>query len=380
MSKDPRTPFADLPASLVDEVLTEASNIGDELCKTLETLRMNQERYRKTLKQVVLHESSLDYPAFPTTCGIDGSYAIERLLTVDLAAAAAVAIEGLTPPSEQRFWETPHHRTYITAETHSSETSTILRAVMLGNELLLATKAPHDLIMLDGTLTLPVIYFNQALNQAAESPHLKCTSEFLDNCVEYLKAYRDILFSPRSDKHHIGLPKYSTRREIGKKLKWPGTHDDRGLLTFLLEPGQLTSPLLLEQPTSEWHLNWKRIPAGSKEASELEKDIVHGLKNICVFYYKPHQWLPVLRIELARLTATDRHRLATVVQGIKHQCSTAAMLEPYPLFLADRTVKALSTALPAFRQVATQRMSEMYNGDISEVFFTMHGYRSESGV
>jgi hypothetical protein len=56
-----------------------------------------------------------------------------------------------------------------------------------------------------------------------------------------------------------------------------------------------------------------------------------------------------------------------------------SILEPYPLYLADRTVKALVRAVPTFRQVATQRLSERYEGDIGEVFFAMHGYRSESG-
>lgn len=380
MTKDQAAPFADLPASLVEEVLQRASEVGDALCDALEHLKKGREDYRKALQSIVLHESSLGYPPFPTTCGIDGSYAIERLLTVDLVAAAAVAVEGLTPPSEERFWENPHHKTFIVSESHSAETSTILRAIMLGNELRLAVKAPHDLVLLDGTLTLPVIYFNQALNQVVKTPDLRCTHEFLDHCLEYLEAYRSLLFAQRSDKHHVGLPKYSTRREIGTSLGWPGEHDDRGLLTLLLQPGELTKPLALEQPSSEWHLNWKQIPASSEKAATLERDIVHGIKNISVFYYKPHAWLPAIRIEMAGGIAANKYRMGVVIQGIKHQCATAAMLEPYPLFLADRTVKALAKALPAFRQVATQRMSDRYEGDISEVFFTMHGYRSETGV
>ena len=55
------------------------------------------------------------------------------------------------------------------------------------------------------------------------------------------------------------------------------------------------------------------------------------------------------------------------------------MLEPYPIYLADRTVKALARAIPAFRQVTTQQISKRYEGDIGEVFFAMHGYRSETG-
>lgn len=44
------------------------------------------------------------------------------------------------------------------------------------------------------------------------------------------------------------------------------------------------------------------------------------------------------------------------------------MLEPYPIYLADRIVKSLARSLPAFRQIATQYISEKYDGDIGEVF------------
>lgn len=49
---------------------------------------------------------------------------------------------------------------------------------MLGRELLLAAQAPHDLVMLDMTLTLPIIYFNQAPNIAPGSPMLPVLRSF----------------------------------------------------------------------------------------------------------------------------------------------------------------------------------------------------------
>jgi hypothetical protein len=124
-----------------------------------------------------------------------------------------------------------------------------------------------------------------------------------------------------------------------------------------------------------------RLPVESgQNAGEVAKDVLAALRDVYVFYYKPHDWLPALRVEVAEVVAANAHRLASVVQGLKHQCATAAMLEPYPVYLADRTVKALARAIPAFRQVTTQRISEKYDGDIGEVFFAMHGYRSESGA
>ena len=380
-------PFADLPAALVDDVLDQTSDVAGKLLTSFQQVREDRESLRKHLvgSGLVIAESSLGYPPIPTTCATDGSYAIERLLTTDLAAAAAVAVEGLTPPSEERHWEMPRHRSFVAAEPHTEDTATILRAVMLGEELRLITNAPHDLLMLDGTFTLPIIYFNQALNKAPGTDQLRCAREFLENCSTYIEAYLTTLRSERSDKHFAALPKYSTRREIGRELDWSENYDDRGMLTMLLDPGELTKPRPLEHPQDNegnitWHLNTQRLPASVKQqATELADEVVSALRPLRVFYYKPQNWLPALRIEVSASIASNTHRLATVVQGIKHQTATPSMLEPYPIYLADRTVKALARAIPAFRQVTTQQISERYEGDIGEVFFAMHGYRSETG-
>ena len=376
-------PFADLPAALVEEVLGQTSSVAQDLLNSFQNIRKEREALRTTLEEsgLIVNESSLGYPPLPTTCAADGSYAIERLLTTDLAAAAAVAVEGLTPPSEQRHWDLPRHKSFIAAEPHLEDTSTVLRAVMLGEELGLLTGAPHDLAMLDGTLTLPIIHFNQALNKMRETMHLSCARQFLTRCVRYMHAYLTTLRAERSDRQYIALPKYTTRREIGTELGWPASHDDRGMLTLLLNPGELTKPRALEKPQAPWHLNTGQLPSDlRREADGLAVEIASALETIRVFYYKPQDWLPALRIETSESVASNTHRLAIVVQGVKHQTATPSMLEPYPLYLADRTVKALARAIPAFRQVTTQRISERYEGDIGEVFFAMHGYRSETGM
>ena len=96
-------------------------------------------------------------------------------------------------------------------------------------------------------------------------------------------------------------------------------------------------------------------------------------------YYKPHKWTPALRIEISPSVATNNARIAVLLQGLKYQCGTPGILEPYPLYIADRMVKHLGKAISAFRQTATKRMAELHQGDIGEIFFTMHGYRTEIG-
>ena len=48
--------------------------------------------------------------------------------------------------------------------------------------------------------------------------------------------------------------------------------------------------------------------------------------------------------------------------------------------MADRMVKSLSRAVPAFRQATTQGIAETYSGNLDEVFYAMHGYRTDSGT
>lgn len=151
---------------------------------------------------------------------------------------------------------------------------------------------------------------------------------------------------------------------------------------MLLEPGELTKPLPLDATPEAggWHLNTGALPgAWQARAATVADAVTTAMGRVQVFYYKPQSWLPALRIEMPVTVASNPHRLATVVQGIRHQTATPSMMEPYPIYLADRTVKALARAMPSFRQVTTQRISEGYAGDIGEVFFAMHGYRSESG-
>jgi hypothetical protein len=113
---------------------------------------------------------------------------------------------------------------------------------------------------------------------------------------------------------------------------------------------------------------------------QLEESVIAELNNVSVIYFKPNRWSPTLRLEVNRSVATNRSRLACLLHGVKLQCSSPAIMEPYPLYLADRMVKSLPRSIPAFRQVATQSIAAMYTGSLDEVFYGMHGYRTESGA
>ncbi len=372
-------PFTDLPAVMVEELLERSKDVAQHLIEPLGKVPDRRTKYRKDLESYGLRTDKEFFGAdtqVPTACASDGSYAVERLMATDLVVAGAVVMEGLTPPQETRIWEQPRHICHIDHEQHSEGTNTILRSIMMGEELVLLRDAPHGLALFDGTLSLPLIYFNQAWNSANDDDvGLKCAKKFLTKFPEYIRAYIDVLEAASGDKQYAGLPKYSTRSEIGSKMEWQEGLDDRFFMTSLLDERELINPVPFGMPKerNNWHLGPKSRPI------EGGAEVVAALGKVHVFYYKPHKWLPALRIEIPGAVADSKDRLGAVIRGLMHQMDAPAMLEPYPIFLADRTAKALSRSLPAIRQVITQQISENYEGDISEVFMSLNSYRSETG-
>ncbi len=382
MTTEVERPFADLPAALVQEVLDRTQDIGASLLDSFETLRSQRAVWRQQAAQIdlIMHDTDLEYVPIPTTCGIDGSYAVERLLATDLVAAAAVAMEGVTPPSEKRFWPDPRHEVWIEPEAHNESTGAIVRAVAIGMELSLAINAPHEVVFIDGSLTTPIIFFNQAMNRLPDALNLSVSQYLLSRVKEFLLAYRTILKAQRTDKCWVAVPKYTVRREIGRKSGWPDAIDDRAMLTSILLPGEMTRPIELQQPDKPWHLETGSVNVPEAyEVGKIADEVMQWLGEIRVLYYRPYPWLPALRLEVSRSIAETPGRLAGVIHAVKHQCGAAAMMEPYPLYMADRMVKSLARAIPTFRQVTSQRMAEAYQGDATDIFLGLHGYRTESG-
>ncbi|HEO65158.1 MAG TPA: DNA double-strand break repair nuclease NurA [Spirochaetes bacterium] len=370
-------PFVELPGALVEEMLSKGELAGDILYKSYQTIENDKINMREQLlkKNLLIRDTDLGYTDIPTTCGIDGSYGIERLVGSDLVACAAVAVEGLTPPSEKTLWSGPQHRLFVQPEKHSSNTSALLKALMMMMETELAVFAQHGIVFLDGSFETPLISVNQGVSYIQKDMESDLSSKVYEKFIDFHTSYQEVLRSSRTDKMWVSMPKYTSKRELGKALKWPSQYDDRGILTSVLQPGEVIRPMPLESPI----VNRLNLPYNDRSLENLTNDTILALKGIHVMYYKPHKWIPAFRIEISRSIANNDIRLASLLQGIKHQCRTASILEPYPLYLADRMVKHLGKAIPAFRQVTTRKMIELHQDDLGDIFLNMHAYRSENG-
>ncbi len=375
MSVDDR-PFVDLPEALVEEMLKKSYELSSKLSASFQNIQSKQSELRETLasKSMLEKDTSLiKTRTYPTSCGVDGSYTIERLLSTDMVATAAVAVEGIIPPSEIRHWPKPRHLCYVDTLSHSDATTLVLRALMMCLEIELADKAPHDVIMIDGSLTTPLIYINQALSRL-DDVSVQLAAELSDRLESSLKSYLKILNSTRSDKIYVGVPKYTTKKEISKNVFGLIDYEDRGLLSFILEAGEYVIPLEIQKPKSPWHIN-----DAPNSVSDTLTEIYASLNELNIVYYRPSAYLPALRMEISNSVASNPNRLAVLFEAIGIQCGAPTIFEPFPLYMADRMVKHLSSALPAIRKAATLEISMGWDNNYSKLYFAMHGYRSEWG-
>jgi hypothetical protein len=375
-------PFYQLPEALVEDMLSKSQKVGDFLLHSLKEVNSKKDTFRSELinKEFLKKVADLPHVSPPTTCGIDGSYVVERLMSTDLVAAAAVAIEGLTPPSEKREWEKPYHKVFINPTMHNPDTTVLVRGLMWEMEIILASEAPHDIVFVDGSITNPFLNLNAAISKLQDFKGSELGNMLIRYFPDFIKGYHRIVCSTRSDKLWVGLPKYTSKREIGVQFKWPVSYDDRAMLTSLLNAGEYIVPVPYEQPNEEWHIGLSGLGSeAKKEYEKLLEDIIASINNLHVCYFRPHPYTPALRIEIHQGVSSNKYQLASLFNAIDFQCGTPGIMEPYPLFMADRMVKNLSKAIPAFRQTAMRQMAEQFENDLSEIFFNMTSYRTENG-
>jgi len=372
-------PFDELPEALVEEMLQNTEKISTNLSNNFRKISKKKEYLRQSLDDKGLLKNTDDIsasPTYPTSCGIDGSYTIEKLVSTDISAVAAVAIEGLTPPGpEKKYWPRPRHFSHIGATNHSDATSLVLRGIMMNMELQLAFNAPHDVVFLDGSLTTPFIYIHQAIKSISEVSNglvtifKKGKEQKNEDDVKFpgikesFIAYKTILSSSKSDKIFAGIPKYSTENKVCEILNLDN-YEDKGLLNFILGKDEFIKPIPLDK---KFHLE------------NPPEEIIESLGDLYVVYYRPSTYFPVIRIEISSSIANNQHRLFKLFEALKIQCVTLAIMEPYPLYLADRMVKHLGTAIPAIRKTITQEMSLKWEESLGNMYLAMHGYRTEWG-
>ena len=369
------SPFSDLPDALVRDLLGEAIPVAERVSTHLAQLQHCKDLVRQSVhaEGLVQRKADLDVPREPSVVGVDGSYQVHRLTSLDLCATASVAVEG-TSKEAQRHWQEPYHRMWVNSFEHSKNITNTLRGLMITMELELAHEAPHDLVLLDGSFLVLLIYLNQGLNSFGEAPPL-LRDTFVDKWEhqQVLARFLSLLQSDRT----VAVPKYSSRNELMRYIQGldvPPT-DGKTLATIILEPDEYMAPLpifIFGEEDREYHLPERFCPA------DVQASINRAVADLRVVFYRPYGWAPAVRLELPAPVAASTARLSMVLEGIKRQFFSPAVLEPYPLFLADRMVKSLGAGVAVIEQAVAQQAVGS-SSDVESVMLCLQNYRTEGG-
>ena len=366
--------FLEIPSSLVEQMLQKTNEIGGILQSSIHDINRKRQKFRLQLEQTGLLDNDIRFRNIDQLIsgGVDGAYAVDRLLGTDLLFAAAVAVNGMNEENGKRIL--PSHDVFVNPEKHNPENMIAARAIMVEMEIKLAANAQYDIVYLDGSLTTALIHMYKAIS-FIETLNTKSSEKIKEDFKDFLISYKKILEFKVMDRYYLGIPKYTSRNDIGKNLHWPENYDDRAILTLILDPGEFTRPKLF---TSEegWHI---RLPYDDEELKILMQDVISGIKNLSVIYYKPHSWSPALRIEMPLAIARDERKLNTILHNIKNQCQTPSIMEPFPLYMADRIAKHMAPAIPAYKQIIMKQMTELSDNNEKDIFFMMHSYRTDGG-
>ena len=268
---------------------------------------------------------------------------------------------------------------------------------MAAMEVQLASLAPHDIVFVDGSLATPAIALDIALRQRGGGP--PSLARYLAEGEEgggeeagaafgpierTLSGYLRMLAPACAEGEGEGegarphgqtvaaVAKYSQRSEICERLGLPNL-DDRGLLSLVLEPGEYVGPIApgrAQAPAgrraasgaSGGRLLSGRIPGGAR-ARSLAEAIADALNAVQVLYYRPHAYSPAIRLEVGGFGAgrgADAERTGALLEAVRLQSAGPGLMEPYPVYMADRMARSLPRALPAVRGVAVSAMARTW--------------------
>lgn len=360
--------FSDLPDALVRDLLAQAVPVSEKVDECLQVLREQKAQMRSTVEGhgLIRNKSDLDVPREPSVVGVDGSYQIHRLTSLDLCAAAAVAVQGTAIEESNKHWPEPYHRIWVEGIPHDEKTTGLLRATMVAMELELAALAPHDIILLDGSFASLVIYVNQGMSALTDGDLSDALRERWD------AGLFDQILAALGKERIVAVPKYTSRTELIDTFSLQVDADDKTVATLILQPGEYTRPIPAGGGEQAYHLPAKFCPAKDNDALD------HSMRSVKIVYFRPFGWLPAIRLEISERAANSPSRMSMLLEGIQRQLFTPAIIEPYPLFLADRMVKSLGAGVAVVEQAVAQRTIGN-TPDPEATMLCLQNYRTEGG-
>lgn len=380
--------YANLPDELLEEILKETGSISQKV-KTMFDQAGNRrsDMHHELFKNSKIRRAAeLESPPSPSVAAVDGGQAIERSIGADTLIAVAVGIEGLVR-EDNRKWNSIQYANWQDVIQHDAERNPrLLRGIMTALELSITSKAPHEVVILDGSHLTPVIGINSMISMKIDNPLLTNTTEEILNGYDVVNTLKTVM----EKDNIIAMVKYDSSMDIVQTWlkRFNANLDDRTAMTMILEADEFTVPTQVGQTqkssdfwtglkfSTPWALNSSKR---DKMQTSLNSSITNSSNRQIYFsYYKPYDWSPAYRIEMKRRVANNELELAKVLKAIKEQVVSPEIREPYPQYLADMMAKSVGNAMDALHAGIYLELSD--TGKKDYLTLITQSYRTERKI
>jgi len=369
MVRDVHEGYARLPEDLLRDLLQGAGDVVGEVAAMLGPALDSRNELREALESLGLIQK-FALTAVQTVAAVDGGFAVERTSAVDLSLSVAVGVEGLAEGTTT--WDSTQYEWWTRVSQHDADSERLTRGVMVAQELAILAKAPHELLILDGSHLTLVIQLNTALTALSEDVREEAKRVWtrLNTTGALDRAAREPSI--------IAMPKYDSSTTVTRLLEAhigrPIPGDDKYLLGLLLEAGELLTPQLVPaEPWSSLHFD-ARVAADEAIRDAFETAIDPMRKRELKFtYFKPEPFSPAFRIEIK--DTLSESQLDAICSTLSGQITGPFVREPYPQYLADVMAKSVGLGLSALQTAVQLGLSGLGRPEIAEML--IHSYRTE---
>lgn len=369
MNPDVREGYARLPEDLLHDLLDGSGDMVGQVTELLGPALDRRQELRNGLASLGLIQQ-YSPTSSSTIAGIDGGFAVERTLAVDLSLSVAVGVEGLSETTTT--WDSTQYEWWTRVSKHNLEAERLARGVMVAQELAILSRAPHELRILDGSHLTLVIQLNTALT--VMSDEIRQEARRVWERLGTVGALREAIRDPAI----VAMPKYDSSRTVTDLLEQhldqeiPG--DDKYLLALILEPGELIVPRTV--PPDPWvSLHFDARTATDEDLRDAFEDAIEPLRKRAIkfTYFRPGEFSPAFRIELKEDLPSES--LDALCSTLSSQITGPFVREPYPQYLADVMAKSVGLGLSALQTAVQTGLSGLGRPEMAELL--IHSYRTE---
>lgn len=377
-----------LTTALLNNLLGEAGTLAIQAHGLLAPVAQTRDALRERLltEGQILTIGAPD-PTRRSLAAVDGGSVREHLYAADLMVAVAASATGITSridrPLKQAHW--------AAVRAHVSENDRLLSAAMAALELRLLAELDHDIRILDGSHSTPIIALGTAL--AARSPEVADAAAELctDDVIAAAAALADpsnrdnggeIIALPKADSAHRFADLYHQRYD----LHLPG--GDRFIAAQILQPGEMLYP----RPAREIAAMYIHTQDGAGErVARVSAALGHAITplreaaqndEVLITYIKPLTADVPIKIEFRvsdPLPQVANHQSTAVLEAqrlgriISDETPGPFMQEPFAQHAVDLAAKSIAVGAEALNQAM---LANLPNGSDAYIGLLARSYRT----